>query len=164
MNEKQNFRGIQQKNAALLRERLKKRPYGGELDFSEYCIFVTKIMREIDQTVEESKIVSKICDGIPVVERDWIWRYRPQDLAELDRVFGYWLEFKEKLKHKTDGETESEIKKLEEKVAQLEAKEKNISEIVTAGVSSLDVGQVNPQINKIGTTETQNNTLCLMVI
>ena len=92
------------KSPAMLRERLRKIAYGGELDFYEYCMFVTKIMREIDPKVPESEIVSKICDGLPIVERDWIWRYKPSNLTELDNTFGNWLEFKEKLKHKTESE------------------------------------------------------------
>ena len=135
------------KSPALLRERLKKREYGGEVDFYEYCMFVTKIMREIDEKVPESEIVSKICDGLPIVERDWIWRYKPETLSDLDKVFGNWLEFKEKLKHKNTSEVNAEIKRLEEKVAQLETKEKNINEIVTAVVSSLGVVGPNPQNN-----------------
>jgi len=118
-------------------------------------------MREIDPTVEEDKIASTICDGLPLVERDWIWRYRPQTLSELDKTFGYWLEHKEKMKHKTENEANQEIARLEEKVKALEAKEKNISEIVNAVVTSLGVGGVNPQINAISSNteqQTQNST------
>ena len=81
-------------------------------------------MQEIGLNIPESDIVSKICDGLPIVERNWIWRYRPESLSELDKVFGNWLEFKEKLKHKTEGKTNAEIKRFEEKVAKLETKEK----------------------------------------
>ena len=57
------------------------------------------------------------------------------------------------MKHKTAGETNAEIKRLEEKVALLETKEKNISGIVTAVVSSLRVVQQNPQVNNISKQE-----------
>ena len=148
------------KNAAMLRERIKKRQYGGDLDFSEYCMYITKCMREIDPTVGEDKIVSTICDGLPLIERDWIWRYRPQNLTELDKIFGFWLEHKEKMRHKTETETNEEITRLEEKIKALEAKEKNISEIVSAVVTSLGVGGVQPQINAISAnTEQQNQNL-----
>ena len=110
-------------------------------------MYITKCMREIDPTVGEDKIASTICDGLPLIERDWIWRYRPQNLTELDKVFGFWLEHKEKMRHKTETETNEEITRLEEKVKALEAKEKNISEIVSAVVTSLGVGGVQPQIN-----------------
>ena len=93
------------KSAEMLKEKLKNRVYAGELNFYEYCMFVTKVMREIDPNVPEADIVSKICDGLPIVERDWIWRYRPESLSELEKVFGNWLEFKEKLKPESMIET-----------------------------------------------------------
>lgn len=103
---------VLKKNAALLRKKLSSRQYEGELDFFEYIMFVTKVMKEINPNEPEKNIVSKICDGLPTAERDYIWRYRPESLDELNTEFSHWLEHKEKMKRRTESEKDKDIERL----------------------------------------------------
>jgi len=93
-------------------KKLESRQYEGELDFFEYSMFVTKTMKEINPNEPEKNIVSKICDGLPSAERDYIWRYRPETLDALNTEFSHWLEHKEKMKRKTESEKDKAIEKL----------------------------------------------------
>lgn len=131
---------VLKKNAALLRKKLNSRQYEGELDFFEYTMFVTKVMKEINPEESESKIVSKICDGLPLAERDYIWRKRPQNLDELNREFSYWLEHKEKMKRQTESEKDKDIERLTIEIEKLKKnKESTIGEVVHTVIANLGI-------------------------
>lgn len=118
------------KNAALLRKKLNSRLYE-ELNFFEYSMFVTKIMKEINPNEPENNIVSKICDRLPSAERDYIWRYYFQNLDELNKEFSHWLEYKEKIKRRTERKKDKDIERLTIEVEKLKkGKESTIGEVV----------------------------------
>ena len=125
-----------------LKEKLKQRTYKGENDWSEYMLFTKRIVREINPLASDEKIIKKIIQGLPLKERDFILREKPQTMHALDRAFLSWLKYKESMEEGKGKALETKVEELEKHILQLK-EEKQTGK----------VGKTIGNINRNGTEE-----------
>ncbi len=74
------------KNNSQLKSILNSRKYGGDSDFDEFTIFVTKIMKQIEPTVSEEKIIHYVLSHLPGKQLEFMSSQDPKNLEELNEA------------------------------------------------------------------------------
>lgn len=138
---KAKLEDVYKRSKTELKEKLKHRTYKGENDWSEYMLYIKRIVREIDPLASEEKIIKKVIQGLPLKERDFILREKPQTMHALDRAFLAWLKYKESMEEGKGRELESKVEQLEKKILQLNEGSSN-------GKQNKGIGNVNKNKGK----------------
>ncbi len=85
------------KNNSQLKNTLNFRKYDTDSNFNEFDIFVTKIMKQIEPTVCEEKIIHYILSNLTTKQLEFMASQDPKHLEEQNETFKKWLWFQEHL-------------------------------------------------------------------